>query len=317
MSAPARGRAARGGRRPARARGGDPTSNGYRSLQAQAEVLKLARLLHREPGSLAYLEQLSLDDLGALRDQVTEVLFSANRRTLARLAGTSKVLPAGVVATIAQRAFGPVLAASIASLLEPSRAVDVAAKLPPAFLADVAIELDPRRATDVIAQIPPAQVADVTRELVARGEYVTMGRFVGHLPDESVAAALGELDDRALLRVGFVLDQKKRIDHVVGLLDPGRYAGLIDAAEDDLWPQALDLLSHLGKARRRELAELAIDRGAPVLESLVQAAEQHDMWDAVLRLESVISASSRERFVAFVEEHHPELRPRLESGGRA
>jgi hypothetical protein len=296
---------------------GDPKSNGLRSFESQAEVLKLARLLHREPESLSYLEPLSLDDLRALREQVTDVLFSANRKTLARLAGTSKVLPAGVTATIAQRAFGPVLAANIAGLLEPSRAVDVAAKLPPAFLADVAIELDPRRATDVIAEIPPAQIAAVTRELLDRGEYVTMGRFVGHLPDESVDAALAEFDDRELLQIGFVLEQKERIDDLVGLLDPKRYSGLIDAAEEGLWPQALDLLSYLGEQRRRELAEIAIDKGDAVLESLVQAADQNDMWDAVLGLDAVISSGSRERFVSFIEEHHPEFRSKLESGSRS
>jgi Mg/Co/Ni transporter MgtE len=210
-----------------------------------------------------------------------------------------------------------VLAANIAGLLEPSRAVDVAARLPPEFLADVAIELDPRRATDVIAQIPPAQITAVTRELVAREEYVTMGRFVGHLPDPSVKAALSELDDRSLLRVGFVLEQKQRIDHVLGLLDPARYDGLIEAAGDGLWAQALDVLSYLGKTRRKKLVEIAIDKGAPVLESLVQAADQHDMWDAVLELEAVISPARRDGFIAFIDERHPELRPKLESRRRS
>ena len=310
MSAPARGRTAKAGKASAP---GDPQSNGYRSFEAQAEVLKLSRLLQREPSSVSYLEQLPIDDLIELRSQVTDVLFSANRKTLTRLAASSKLLPAGVIATIAQRAFGPVLAANIAGLLEPSRAVDVAAKLPPEFLADVGIELDPRRATDVIARIPPAQIAAVTRELVSRGEYVTMGRFVGHLPDASVEAALTELDDQSLLRVGFVLEEKQRIDHVISLLDPARYDGLIEAAGDDLWAQALDLLSYLGKKRRRTLVEIAIDKGDPVLESLVQAADEHDMWDAVVRLESVISPASRDRFIGFIDERHPELRPKLES----
>ncbi len=301
---------------PASKRAGDPALNGRRSFEAQAEVLKLARLLHRDAGSLAYLESLPLEDLVELRSQITDVLFSANRRTLTRLAAASKLLPAGVIATIAQRAFGPVLAANIAGLLEPSRAVDVAGKLPPEFVADIAVELDPRRATEVIAQIPPEQIAAVSRELIARQEYVTMGRFVGHLPDPSIRAALAVIDDVALLRVGFVLEQKGRIDHLVGLLDADRHEGLIDAAGEDLWPQALDLLSHLGASRQRKLAEIAIAKGDGVLESLVQAAEQHDMWDSVLRLESVVGADSRQRFIGFVEEHHPELSPKLGSGRR-
>ena len=41
-------------------------------LQSHAEVMKLARLLDRDPESLAYLERLSADDLRELRDSVTE-----------------------------------------------------------------------------------------------------------------------------------------------------------------------------------------------------------------------------------------------------
>jgi hypothetical protein len=312
MSASARSRKGRG-----TAIAGAAGSDGRSTLSSQAEILKLATLLHREPDTLDYLEALSIDDLRALREQVTDVLFSADLKTLTRLAGASKVLPAGVIATIAQKAFGPVLAARIAGLLEPGRAVEVAAKLPPAFLADIAIELDPRRAIAVITRIPPAQIAAATRELVARQEYVTMGRFVGHFPDETIQAALGEIDDSALLRIGFVLEQKQRIDHIVGLLDQERFDGLVDAAaEEGLWPEALDLLGDLGKRRQRRLAEIAIGRGDGVLGSLVDAAEKHDMWDVVLQLESVISDASRERFLSFVEENRPALYAKLGSGRR-
>jgi hypothetical protein len=37
------------------------------AVQARAEILKLARLLRREPDELAYLETVPLDDLQALR----------------------------------------------------------------------------------------------------------------------------------------------------------------------------------------------------------------------------------------------------------
>lgn len=145
-----------------------------------------------------------------------------------------------------------------------------------------------------------------------------MGRFVGHLPDPAIRAALGAIDDRALLRIGFVLEQKNRLDHVFGLLTQGRFEGLVDAAAaGDLWPEALELLSHLGKSRQRTLVELAVDKGDAVLESLVSAAERDGMWDEVLQLESSISERSRERFTSFVQERHPELRARLESGRRA
>ncbi len=284
-----------------------------RSFEAQAEVLKLARLLQREPGSLEYLTRLSLTDLRRLREQVTDALFDANRRTLTRLAAASKLLPAGVTAVIAQRAFGPLLAARISGLLEPERAVEVAAKLPPAFLADVAVELDPRRTTDVIARIPPAQIKAVGAELVSRQEYVTMGRFVGHLAEQAIRASLEVIDDEQLLRLGFVLEQKDRLESVVAVLGEQRLYGLIDAAAaHDLWVEALDLLIHLGKQRQRRLIEVAIERGEPALSSLVQAAERYELWDAVLELQSLTSEADQERFAQHLEEHHPELVAKVE-----
>ncbi len=292
------------------------TADGGRSSESRPEILKLARLLRRDPDCLSYLEAVPVDDVRRLREQVTDVLFSANHKTFARLAAASKLLPAGLNATIAQRAFGPVLAARITGQLEPSRAVEVAERLPPSFLADVAIELDPRRASDVIARIPPRQVAAITRELVSRDEYVTMGRFVGLLPDAAIAAALEATDDGALLQTGFVLEQKSRLEQVAELLGPERLEGVIDAAcADDLWPEALDLLTHLNTDRQRSLIEQAVQQDA-VLESLVQAAERHGIWDDVLRLQSVTSEASQERFTHFVRQRHPELVGRLGPLGR-
>ena len=139
-----------------------------------------------------------------------------------------------------------------------------------------------------------------------------MGRFIGHLPDESIAAALRVTDDRALLQTGFVLEQKPRLGKVSELLGPERLDGLIGVASTyDLWPEALDLLAHLDAERQRQLVERAVERD-DVLESLVQAAERHGIWDDVLRLQSVTSEPSQERFVRFVEEHHPKFRRRLE-----
>ncbi|HYB27848.1 MAG TPA: LysM peptidoglycan-binding domain-containing protein [Solirubrobacteraceae bacterium] len=138
-----------------------------------AEIPKPARLLSLEP------EDLELD---------------AHGDALGRLAAASKLLPVGVVALLAERAFGPVLAARMAGMLEPSRVIDVASKLPAMFLADAATHIDPRCASVVIPGLPPAHLAEVTRELVRRGEFETIGRFVRHLDTEATAAALDAMD---------------------------------------------------------------------------------------------------------------------------
>ncbi len=251
-------------------------------LQSNAEVMKLARLLDREPGQLAYLERLPPAELRALRDSVTETLYDAHGSALGRLAGASRVLPSGLTATIGQRAFGPLLSARLAGLLDTDKAVDVATKLPPPFLADVATELDPRRASDLIASIAPALIGQVTAELVARREYVTMGRFVGHLGDEAIAAAVATMDDEAVLQVAFVLEDKSHLSRLFAKLPKGRSAGIVAAAADEgLWIEALDLLNHLDKRQRHEMVHAALGLGEEAQEAILDTIIAHDLTDEV------------------------------------
>lgn len=173
----------------------------------EAEILKLARLLGREREQLGYLDAVSAGDLRTLREQITETLFTAHETSLRRMAAASRLLPTGLVASLGQSTFGAMLSARIAGLLDVDRAVEIGAKMPTEFLADVAIELDPRRASDVIAGIPPQQIFEITAELARREEYVTMGRFVGHLSDDALRAALDALDDEALSKTMFVTEE--------------------------------------------------------------------------------------------------------------
>ena len=247
-------------------------------LQGHAEVLKLARLLGREPGELAYLEPLSPEDLRQLRDGVTEALYDGDG-SFGRLAAASRVLPTALTATIGQRAFGPLLSARLAGLLDPGRAVDVAAKLPPPFLADVATEMDPRRASELIAGLSPELIAETTAELVGRGEYVTMGRFVGHLQDDALVAAIAIMDDRALLEVAFVLEDKSQLSRLLTTLPRARIAGIIRAAADGgLWIEALDLLHHLTRPQRRAMVTATHALDPHQRAAIAEAIVDHGLW---------------------------------------
>jgi hypothetical protein len=252
-------------------------------LQAHAEVVKLARVLGREPDQLAYLERLSPDELRQLRDGVTETLYDAHGSSLRRLAAASRLLPAGLTATIGQRAFGPLLSARLAGLLDTDKAVEVAAKLPPPFLADVAVELDPRRASELIAGISPELIGQVTAELVARHEYVAMGRFVGHLGDKAIVAALGTMDDHTLLQVAFVLEDKDELSRLLAKVPRRRSAGIIRAAaEHDLWLEALDLLNHLSGRQREDMVTAAMALDASAVDAILAAVIEHGLWAEAL-----------------------------------
>jgi hypothetical protein len=218
------------------------------SIEVRAELLKLARLLGRAPDELAYLEAIGLTELRRLREQVTETLFDSHLGALNRLASASRLLPVGVVAQMGEKVFGPLLSARITGLLDPDRAVDVAARLPDGFLADVAVELDPRRASAVIARIPAQRIAAVTRELLARGEYVTMGRFVGHLPDESLQAAVDVSGPEDLLQVALVLENRDRLGDLLEMVGPERTEQILAAAERaELGAEARELLERASK----------------------------------------------------------------------
>lgn len=224
----------------------------------RGELLKLARLLRRDPDSLAYLERLDPDDLRELREQATEMLFSAHAGALGRLAAASKLLPAGVTASIAERALGPVLTARIAGVLEPERAVEVAAKLSGPFLADVASELDPRRAGPVIALIPADQIAAITRELVRRQEHVTVGRFVGHLSAAARLAALVELDSDTRAQVVFLVEDAAGLEQLFADVPVAERPELLDAAaRAGLSAELLEVVSRLPVPLRDSYLELA------------------------------------------------------------
>jgi hypothetical protein len=258
-------------------------SRAAEALQAQGEVMKVARLLHREPESLDYLASLDVEELRELRERLTETVFDAHTGSLRRLAAASRLLPVGLSASMGESVFGPLLSARLTGLLEPGRAADMAAKLPAPFLADVAVEMDPRRASDLISRIPPDQIAQITAELMARGEYVTMGRFVGHLSQDAIAAALGEMDDRSLLGVVFVLEDKNDLPGLVALLPERRVAAVIQAAaNNDLWVEALDLLDHLTPQQRDDMVAATLRLEPAALDALVAAVIAHELWEEVL-----------------------------------
>jgi hypothetical protein len=256
---------------PAAPRNAGPT--GGPPLEVRAEILKLARLLGRDPGQLDYLEPVPASEIRELREQITEMLFSAHGPAFTRLAAAGRILPAALVALIAEHVFGPVLAARMAGLLEPKHAVDVAARLPTTFVAELSLHLDPRRASEVIGLIPPRQAAEVTRELVARGEYVTLAGFVGHLPDEAVVAALDMIDDAMLVQIGFVLEDKDRLAHLIRLLPSERLDGVVAAAVSaSFWLEALMLLAQLDEALQAKLVKRVAALDSAYRELLAQRA---------------------------------------------
>jgi hypothetical protein len=268
-------------------------------LERSAEITKLARLLGVEIKELGYLEQIPADALRVFREQTTDRLFAGDAGRLHRVAAASKLLPVPLTVKVAQIALGPVLCAATAGLLDPGHAVKIASRCPTSFLADITIHLDPRRAPEVIAAVPTPLVVAVAKELLARDEHVTMGRFVSYLSKETLRAATAEIpDDADILRVAFVMEGKEHLDELIDVARD-RLPGLVRTAyEQDLWAEALDLISRLSMDNLAELAEIATAEDDELLNALVHAARDLDAWDVLLPVTAVMSAESLHRFAA-------------------
>jgi hypothetical protein len=278
------------------------------SLAGHAEVLKLARLLGCSTERLSYMERLRPEEIREVRERASDVLFDVDGRRFRLIALASKLPPAGMTAMIAEHAFGPLLCARITALLEVKRAVDLAERLPRKFVAALAINLDPRRAHDIVAAIPPYLIGEVAAELTRDQEWVAMGRFVGYLPDESIRAAFRVIDDASLLRISYFVEVDEHLDHVVGLLEETRIRGAIRAAtEADLWPQALDLLDRVTPTRAGRLADLAAEEDDTVLGGMVETAQRDGLWDVVLPVTNEMSRAGLTRFTSLPALHDPDV----------
>lgn len=226
-------------------------------LDTRAEITKLAFLLGVDEAELDFLTALPTTALRKFRDRVTDALYAQDKDRLEVAAQAAKLLPLAVAAKIAEHGFGPMLSAALAGLLEPSRALGISQRVPIDFLTESSIHLDPRRAVDVVAALPPETVAQVGRALAARGLHVIAGRFVGYLPPESLSRAVAALDDADLLRTAFVLEDKTRLDELAELTRD-RWPALIETARrEQLWTQALDLIGHLSAEHRDALSKIA------------------------------------------------------------
>ncbi len=267
------------------------------TLEGHAEVMKLARLLDTPVERLAYLEALEPADVRLLRERATDSLYAADGHRFHRVALASRLPPVALTTFIAEHAFGPLLCARVAGLLDTRLAVEIAMRLPTTFVADLAAQLDPRRARDLIAALPPHRIAEVAAELTVRREYIAMGRFVGFMTDAAIVACFGVIDDASLLWISYFVEAKDRLDHVVGLLAEERARSAIRAATAaDLWPQALDLLTRVSTARAGALADLAALEPDEVLDGMVATAQRDGLWDVVLPVTRHMSPAGRERF---------------------
>lgn len=224
-----------------------------------SEAAKLARLLGLDgPESLVFIQHAPASELRTYREAVTELLFDDDRAQLQRAADAARLIPAHTLATIGESALGPLICARLTGLVDPHRAVEISQHFSIDFLARLAAELDPRRAVEVVTSMPAERVLQIALAMAAIHEHVAMGRFVADLDDDVLAACIEELTNEDILRVGFVIEDAKRLDRVFELVGIERARHVLDGASSmGLDEEALHLLDHISARRRKQLSAVS------------------------------------------------------------
>lgn len=263
-------------------------------LVSQAERIKLEKLLDEAPESLAFMDRLSGEALGALRQQVIAVMFDDHAAMFERLAGAGKLLPARLQMLVAEKALGPMLCARVAGYSPVERAVAMAERMHVPFLADVAEQMDPRRVRPLLRGISLRRMHETTLELVRRDEVVVLGRFVDALPLDTIKALMTDLDDdEVLLRVAFFADDREHLAKVVRLLPEQRLQRIVGVArEKKLYRETLALMFFVEPELSRELGDLVAGETG-FLEDLMDWVAQQGLWLDALMVVNRMSEQAR------------------------
>jgi hypothetical protein len=229
------------------------------TLLTRLEVTKLADELGTAEEPLAFLAEATVEDLRALRALITHARFARHERRLARLAGLTKLAPAALAARIAEHALGAEVSARVATLIDPADAARLTKHLGPEFLTDVSVSLDPERSAAVITSLPESLIVQVGKRLMARGEHLTLARFVSLYSVEVALQVLDGVSGDDLLTMGMFAEDHASLDAIVAWLPDDRVVSVIEAAESSGREEdTIAMLSFLsGPTRARFLAAIA------------------------------------------------------------
>ena len=272
-----------------------------RTLARKAEIIKLARVLRVKPSDLSFLYAMQARDIRAFREAASARLFDADAARLKRVATASKLLPVALIALIGEHVFGPLLCARVAGLIAPDRAAEVAQRMRIGFLADLTLEIDPRQVREVLKRIPVPRLVDVGMELARRGEFVTLARFVDYVSDAAIKAVLEKLaDNGALLQIGFFMEDRSRLNQIVGFMPEARLRQIIRLSADEgegLWGEALALMADVNPSWRKTLAEMAAEFEPEVLTAMARLTQSQRLWGAMLPIIAAMDEPHQERLL--------------------
>ena len=271
-------------------------------LAVEAEIIKLAHILGVSQTQLNFLKPLAPKSLRQFRFGIIEQLQDQQKNRFRSLAVWVNWLPSWLNVFIVKRFLSPLIVAQIASHLSTENLYQIAKHLTPKMLADIAVYLDPRLARELLMLLTTHQIKDIARILLEQRDFVTMGRFVGMLADD-VFRDIAEMIEKEsdLLEIVFYIESRERIDHLVHVLPKERIQKTLliicDSSQRLIWPKLLALMTHIGYSLKQELGDLAVQQGEDVINAIIQATQEDELWEDMLPVVACLS-NHAQNFVA-------------------
>ncbi len=194
-------------------------------LEAQTQLVVLARTLGVPPQRLAPLARLGAMHLSAMQQQFLRGLHAEHSDMFRRIRPLVPIFPLRLSVTLVERVVPPVLAARFLGAVGihfPEKSGQALSMLDPVYACDGAHYLDTNVFEQLLPYGTPEPIAAIINELLRRRDYMTAARYLSSI-DESVVAAmeLSVLDDAGLIFTAAYAYPAHRLSRIVRQLHAG------------------------------------------------------------------------------------------------
>ncbi|MFD3702840.1 hypothetical protein ACFWUP_06795 [Nocardia sp. NPDC058658] len=241
-------------------------------LEAQTQLVVLARTLQVPPQHLAPLARLGAVHLSAIHEQMLRALHAEHADTFRRVSPVVPIFPVALGVNLFERVVPPVLAARFLGAIGVRHAEKCAQALcmvDAIYAADGAPFLDPNVFEVLMRYGKPEPITLIINELLRRRDYVTAARFLS-VVDERIIAELERnvLDDAGLIFTAAYAYPAHTLTRIVEQLLAGprqRIPGMLQtvlAGPPALHHAMLALLCKIDPAVAATLGDILFGRGS-------------------------------------------------------
>ncbi|HVT36982.1 MAG TPA: hypothetical protein VHE37_15435 [Nevskiaceae bacterium] len=235
------------------------------NIDRDTELRRLASALHRQPGELLYLKPLDGQGLLQLRTLLQNRLLDQFSHLFEKMAASGRIAPDALSALLCRKVFGPSITANMSYYVPADRALRLCKHFDVPFMTDIAREMIPERAAELLRGLPTSLMQGVMRELLLKRDFLTMGGFTDHLPEDKALALMRQIEKPAdCIRISRYAQRKDRVARLTAQMDDAQLTRLIEAAfADQEFVHEIGLVTaEMGDGDQRRMARLTdrIDR---------------------------------------------------------